>query len=343
LKGTDGELAGASAGLDEAINEMSQAVGLATMSTVDILNEVVQSMNGKVEFLVSNANLIDERTATIQSNTNEILAQNQSLASKQDDMGDMQQETLEIITEQSRMLNQVVGFFGSMQMGESFGKEFQTSLLKVGVVKLRLTRWGQSVGLANLSDAKSLRETKLSPEDVPKVQDLLAGILDQISDADMYAQRFKKRNPAASTLDPEKDLDDVSASLHRQMDELVKRRQGNSEIESEELTIYEEKYFVRLIDDTSTLVNDLIELFPAVLDEQRKLCEQEVLEMEKIKDGLPMLKEAAAGQDQLLSDTVVKVIQSTTTYTNSVVFSGPNSGFQIGNNKGRVSNVRFGS
>jgi len=321
---------------------MSQTVGLATLNTVDILNEVVQSMNGKVEFLVSNANLIDERTATIQSNTNEILAQNENLASKQDDMSSMQQETLEKITEQSRALNQVVGFFGSIQMGESFGKTFQTSLLKVGVVKLRLTRWGQSVGLANLSDVKSLRETTLSPEDVPKVQDLLTGILDQISDADMYAQRFKKRNPATLTLDPGKELDDVSASLHRQMDELAKRRQGNSEIESQALTIYEEKYFVRLIDDTSTLVNDLIDLFPAVHDEQRKLCEQEVSEIEKIKDGLPILKEVAAGQDQLLSDTVVKAIQSNTTYTNSVVFSGPNSGFQIGNNKGRISNVRFG-
>jgi hypothetical protein len=61
------------------------------------------------------------------------------------------------------------------------------------------------------------------------------------------------------------------------------------------------------------------------------------------KDILPLLKDVAAGQDKLLSDTVVKVIQSTTTYTNSVVFSGPNSGFQIGNNSGKISGVRFNS
>jgi hypothetical protein len=61
------------------------------------------------------------------------------------------------------------------------------------------------------------------------------------------------------------------------------------------------------------------------------------------KDILPLLKDVAAGQDKLLSDTVVKVIQSTTTYTNSVVFSGPNSGFQIGNNSGKIRGVRFNS
>jgi hypothetical protein len=65
--------------------------------------------------------------------------------------------------------------------------------------------------------------------------------------------------------------------------------------------------------------------------------------MKMNKDILPLLKDVAAGQDKLLSDTVVKVIQSTTTYTNSVVFSGPNSGFQIGNNSGKISGVRFNS
>ncbi|KAL2811466.1 prion-inhibition and propagation-domain-containing protein [Aspergillus granulosus] len=343
LNGTDGELAGASSELESAINEMSQAVGLASLKTLDVMNDVVQSMSGNIEFLVSNANLIDERTAAIQSNTNTILEQNQELASKQDEMMDMQQEMFEKLAEQSRLLNQAVGFFGSVQIGESFGKSFQTSLLKVDVIKLRLTRWGQSVGLANLADVRSMRETKLAPEDIPKVQDLLTEILDLISDAEKFSHRFKKKNPAALTMDPGKELDEVSASLHQQMNELAKKRQGSSGIDDaqESLAIYQEKDFSRLVEDTSGLVNDLIDLFPAVKEDQRKICEEEVLQMKKIKNGLPLLREVAAGQDDLLSDMVVKTIQSTTTYNNSVVFQGTNSGFQIGNNSGRINNVRF--
>ncbi|GKZ25081.1 hypothetical protein AbraIFM66951_005288 [Aspergillus brasiliensis] len=342
LKGNDGELAAASEELETAINEMSQAVGLSTLKTVEVMNTVVESMNGNVEFLVSNANLIDERTAAIQSNTDAIREQNQEIASKQDDMTDMQREMMDQLSEQSKLLNQAVGFFGSLQIGDSFGKEFQTSLLKVDVIKLRLTRWGKSVGLANLDDLGSAREIKLAPEDIPKVQDLLNEILDLIADADKLSGRFKKKNPAALTMDPGKELDNTSASLHQQMDELAKGRQGNSVVNPDDaLVIYQMKDFSRLIEDTNSLVDDLIELFPAVKDEQRKICEDEVSQMKKVKNGLPLLKDVAAGQDDLLSETVVKVIQSTTTYSNSVVFQGNNSGFQIGNNSGRINNVRF--
>ncbi|CEJ61226.1 hypothetical protein PMG11_09763 [Penicillium brasilianum] len=343
MNGTDGELAGASAELEGAINEMSEAVGLATLRTVEILDEVVQSMNGNVEFLVSNATLIEERTAAIETNTNTILEQNQNIASRQGEMSEMQRETLAQMREQSRMLNGVVQLFGSVQMGEGFSNSFKTSLLKVDVIRLRLTRWGQSVGLANFADLESLQQTKLSPEDIPRVEELLGGIMDQFSDAETYAKRFKRKSPGTSTLDPAKELDTVSASLHQQMSEVTKRRQGDAEQDAaDHVAFYEEKYFVRLIEDTSTLVDDLIELFPAVQAVQRKLCEEEVAEMNKIKDALPLLKEVAAGQDKMLSDTVVKVIESSTTYNNSVIFSGTNSGFQIGNNKGRISNVRFG-
>ncbi|GKZ86478.1 hypothetical protein AnigIFM56816_001706 [Aspergillus niger] len=343
LKGNDGELAAASEELETAINEMSQAVGLSTLKTVDVMNRVIDSMNGNVAFLVSNANLIDERTAAIQSNTDAIREQNRDIASKQDDMTDMQREMMRQLSEQSKLLNQAVGFFDSLRIGESFGKEFETSLLKVDVIKLRLTRWGKSVGLANLDDLGSSREIKLAPEDIPKVQDLLNEILELIADADKLSGRFKKKNPAALTMDPLMELDNTAASLHQQMDLLAKGRQGNSAVNPDDaLVIYQMKDFSRLIEDTNGLVDDLIELFPAVQDEQRKICEDEVSRLKKVQNGLPLLKNVAAGQDDLLRDTVVKAIQSTTTYNNSIVFTGENYGFQVGNNVGRIGNVRFG-
>lgn len=345
MKGSDGELAGASADLEEAVNELSQAVGLTTMKTVQILDEVIQSMNGSVEFLVSNANLIDQRTKDIESNTNTIIEQNQNLASKQEDMTDMQRETLEKMAEQSRMLNSVVGYFGSIQMGQNFGESFKNSLLKLGVIRLRLTRWGQSVGLANLdnANAQSLANIAISDEDIPMVKELLGSIMESFDDAERTSNRIKKRNPSIGVLDPANELDEDAASLHQKMNALVKTRQGK--VEPEELTegliLYEEKNFTRLIEDISDSVNDLVNLFPAVQEKQQKLTEEEVSEMNKSENALSLLKDAADGQDSMLSKAVTKVIQSTTTYNNSVVFQGTNSGFQIGNNKGKISNVRF--
>ncbi|OXV08794.1 hypothetical protein Egran_03440 [Elaphomyces granulatus] len=337
IDGSDGALCDATKAMEEAVNELTQAVGLATLRTVQILDEVVQSMNGNVEFIVSKTTIIDERTEAIKLDTGTIIEQNRGLESKQDAM-------MEKLTEQSRVFNDAVQCFGYVQMGPNFGKSFQTCLLKLDVVRLRLTRWGQSVGLAKVDDAKYLQITKVAPEDREQVEDLLSQILELFADAEKVSKRFQKRsgNSAATALDPAKELDSISALLHQKMQHLAKERQGTTELEQSEWTMIEEKSFTRLIEDIGELVNGLVDLFPGIQEEQRKLCEEEVSQMNTTEEVLPLLKDAAAGQDKLLSDTVVKVIQSTTSYTNSVIFSGPNSGFQVGNNSGKIRNVRFG-
>lgn len=324
--------------MEGAVNELAQAVGLATLRTVEILDDIVQRMNGNVEFLVAQVTVIDGRMEAIKSDTGTIIEQTQALELKQDTI-------LKMLDEQSRLFNDAVQSFEYIQMGSNLRESFQTSLLKLDVVRLRLTRWGQSVGLANVDDgdAKQLRMTNLAPEDQEQVQDLLAQILELFAEAGAASKRLRRRNPNLTVLDPAMELDGVSALLHQKMDDLAKKRQGKSELEQDQATIlYEEKNFARLIQDIGELVDGLVELFPGIQEEQRKLCEEEVSGLNANEGALSLLKEVAAGQDKLLSDAVVKCIQSTTTYTNSVVFSGPNSGFQIGNNSGKISGVRFG-
>jgi hypothetical protein len=346
IEGSDGALDAATKDMEKAVNELSQAVGLATLKTVEILDKVIQSMNGKVEFLVSQSTIIVERTEAIQSNTSIIIEQNQDVGHKQDVMMEIQRETLEKLTEQSQMFSDAVDRFESVQMGQNFGENFQTSLLKLDVVMLRLTRWGHSVGLANFNDVNSLSQTKISPEDIPQVENLLSQILDLFADAEKVSNRFQKRtgNSSATVLDPAKELDKVQATLHQKMNDLAKKRQGKTEsLQTTKWTLYEEKNFTRLIEDISELVDGMVDLFPGTQEEQRKLCEEEVSEMNKTQEVMPLLKEIAAGQDKLLSEVVVRVIESSSTsYSNSVIFSGPNSGFQIGNNSGKISNVRWG-
>ena len=339
MDGSDGALCDATKSMEEAVNELTQAVGLATLRTVQILDEVVQSMNGNIEFMVSKTTIIDERTESIKFDTLTIIEQNQDLESKQDAM-------MEKLTEQSRIFNDAVQCFGYVQMGPNFDKSFQTCLLKLDVVRLRLTRWGHSVGLAKVDDVKCLQIKKVAPEDREQVEDLLNQILDLFADAEKASKRFQKRSgkPAATPLDPAKELDSISALLHKKMQNLAKERQGTTELEQSEWTMVEEKSFTRLIEDIGELVNSLVDLFPGIQEEQRKLCEEEVSHMNTSDDVLPLLKDVAAGQDKLLSDTVVKVIQSTTSYTNSVIFSGANNkGFQIGNNSGNIRSIRFGA
>ncbi|PYI07128.1 hypothetical protein BO78DRAFT_313751 [Aspergillus sclerotiicarbonarius CBS 121057] len=345
LKGEDANLAAAMKELEDAVNELSQAVGLSTLKLVKVLQEVAQSMDGKLDFLVAKTTILDERTATVETNTGTIMDQNKSLGSKQDEMTEMQRATLEMITEQTRQFNTVIDYFGSIQIGQNLSEDFETSLLKLDVIRLRLSRWGQSVGLSNINDVNSLEEADIFSEDLPRVSDLLTGILDQFADAERLSKRFRlRRGNSTAVLDPGMELDGASALLHQKMNDLVTRQNDQFKLESRaELTIYEARTFSRLIEDIGELVNDLVELFPATHDIQRGLAEQEVSEMKGIKGALPLLKEVSADQDSLLAETVAKAIRATTTttYNHSVVFSGPNSGFQVGNNVGEISNVRW--
>ncbi|KAK4076425.1 hypothetical protein Trihar35433_2985 [Trichoderma harzianum] len=316
--------------MEDAVNELNQTVGLATFQSARMLSEVIQQMNEN----------IDERMEAIKLDTKAIIEQNTELKSKQDAMIEMQRGLLEKLKEPSQLFNTTIQSFRYVHMGANFGRTFRVSLLKFDVVRLRLARWGHSAGLVGSDGVESLQATTLAFKNREQIQNLLDQILDLFADARVASKKFEKRNgnSAMPALDPAEELDGVSALLHQKMQDLVEKRQGKPGLEQSEWTLHEEKKFSRLIEDISELVDDLIDLFPGIQEEQRRLCEKEVSEMNMNKGMLLLLKDIAAGQDKLLSDTAAKAIKPTTTYTNSVVFSSShNSGLQIGNNSGSIS------
>ena len=57
------------------------------------------------------------------------------------------------------LFNNAVDCFEYVQLGRRFGADFQTSLLKLDNARLRLSRWGQAVGLSgDLGNVQSLPE-----------------------------------------------------------------------------------------------------------------------------------------------------------------------------------------
>ncbi|KAJ5749249.1 uncharacterized protein N7511_010945 [Penicillium nucicola] len=106
VKGSDEELKAASTQLEEAVNEFNQAAGLTTLRSVDVMSEVVQSIEGNTEFLVSNATLIDERTTAILRD--------------QERLADLQQKTLEKVGDQSQALDEVTRYLEKIQITSNY-------------------------------------------------------------------------------------------------------------------------------------------------------------------------------------------------------------------------------
>jgi hypothetical protein len=216
----------------------------------------------------------------------------------------------------SGLFNNAVDCFEYVQIGRGFGRDFQTSLLKLDVARLRLTRWGESVGLGSaLDEAQSLESTVFSAKAVPLAERILGQIQDLFADAERVSQRFQQ-NPAHDSI---ADLDAAPASLHQKMRDLAIRRQGRAGLRKKaKWALYEEKQLSRLIEDIHDLVNDLVGLLPAV-DVQQRLCEAEISEMDREAD-LTLLRDAAADQDKLLSDAIGKVIGSPSASCNVTTF-----------------------
>jgi hypothetical protein len=212
------------------------------------------------------------------------------------------------------LFNNAVDCFEYVQLGRSFGTNFQTSLLKLDNARLRLSRWGQAVGLSGeLEDARSLREATVQKEDIPKAERVLGQILELFANAEGISAKYKRSvNPDYASLaisNVHADIDAVGQSLHYKMRELCIRRQNGTSLRQKvKWALYEEKQFKRLIEDIIDLVSDLLEVFPVVNQEQLKLCEIEVSEIGL--ETLSALMDIVQAQDKDLEAAISAAIRS---------------------------------
>ncbi|KAH7081992.1 small s protein [Paraphoma chrysanthemicola] len=166
------------------------------------------------------------------------------------------------------LFNNAMDCFEYVQLGCSFGNNFQTNLLKLDNARLRLSRWGQAVGLSgDLEDALSLQEATVQKEDIDKAERVLGHILDLFAEAEEISAKYKR------SVKP----DDLGQSLHAKMRKLcIKRQNGTMLRQKVKWALYEEKHFKSLIEDIIELVCAFAEVFLAVKQEQLRLCEFEV-------------------------------------------------------------------
>ncbi|KAF2844206.1 small s protein [Plenodomus tracheiphilus IPT5] len=245
------------------------------------------------------------------------------------------------------LLNNTVECFEFVQLGRAFGKNFQTSQLKLDNARLRLSRWGKSLGLDDhVRDTASLQGRFGSAANVKHAEDLLGQIVQLFAEAEGVSNKYKSRTePQDGSLvvyDPQTDLDPAMARLHEKMRQLAIERQNRSGVRQKaKWALYQEKQFRRLIEDITELVSDLDDLFPATQQPQRELCDIEVSTIGE-GEGMSALREIAADQDKLLEQAITKATENTERL-HHIVFSGSgNTGLQLGHNSGTMSGFSFG-
>ncbi|RMZ74865.1 hypothetical protein DV737_g5651, partial [Chaetothyriales sp. CBS 132003] len=211
-----------------------------------------------------------------------------------------------------------VDCFEYVQLGRNFGKNYQRSLLRLDVVKLRLSRWADAV---NKSQTGS-EPPRYSTGEALKVQEILGEIIELFANAEKISARYMAKAAAGDELVPygtDGQLEPDFLSMHKRMQELaLKRQKRSSFVQKAAWVLYEEKYFRRLIEDLTSLVDALDQLFPAAQPSQQQLSAEEAEDVREERHILA-LEEAADGVDKLLQISLQQVIsrQSSHTFTNN--------------------------
>jgi hypothetical protein len=209
------------------------------------------------------------------------------------------------------LFNNVIDCFEYVHIAKSSGGKFQTSLLKLDNAKLRLSRWGVAMKLSGgVREITSL--PSIDEKDRAQAEQILGQILKLFDDAGKISAEFQKgktsHDKSLLEYDKETDLDLIGKFLNQKMETICSMRQNRTRLsEKVKFALYKETHLTRLIDDITALTNDLVELFPAIEEEQKELCASEVKEF---SESLRVLEKAAKAQDPFLETALSEILKS---------------------------------
>lgn len=248
----------------------------------------------------------------------------------------------------------ILDSFSLIQLAREFENEFERYQLKLDIIQLRISRWGQISGFVNDNDNNSTGPgcvdsgaSKPPPTDDTgseenPTQDLAKETLIAIRDTVVKAKRDATRMKTGLTpnisqpLEPETLMPpDLKGMRNRIMRILDKRRvQKNKVVDGIKWAFYKRDHFNTFIADVSSLTDELEKFAPADSTEQlQNVSNEECKGLNK--PNLLELKDIAEGCDPWLENAVEKALtlrRNPATYT---IMQSYNTGMVTGVHHGR--------
>jgi Prion-inhibition and propagation len=215
-----------------------------------------------------------------------------------------------------------VDCFEYIRIGRSLGADYQTAIIKLDLARLRLTRWGRSVGILqgdqDIDEAVAITQLKSklgAPEkDFETVTNTIGQLFTLFKMTAETSNRLSSRSGLEDEVDNSIDNTDIRF-LHDKMRDLALQRQKKSTVlQKTAWALYRKKDFTNLVDQIAELPSALVEV-TSVQAQQQELCRAEVEEISNDRSLVVLndvLAESARGEDvnldDLLHETVVKAM-----------------------------------
>jgi hypothetical protein len=177
------------------------------------------------------------------------------------------------------LFNTCIECFEYVQLGKRFGSDYETYLLKLDIVRLRLSRWGEAVNITGDRPAsKSL--SHVSGQDAETAKNLLGKFANAFQEVEALSNKFRLKSKPEDLLVDNKVGDLTTQVLHEKMRDLARRRQKRTDFAKKTAwALYEHKHFEKLLNDVTIFVDGLLELFPVASAAQTQLRALEISEI----------------------------------------------------------------
>lgn len=214
------------------------------------------------------------------------------------------------------VFNTALDAYKGVRCGRGFGKDYTICSYKLSLARLRLSRWGESLGLSGeIKDDHTLPPDLGNKEHVEKAENVLRLIIDLVE----HFEELPKDDDYES-IDQPKD-----AKLFKQLQRLSDNRKNNVRPEDPiwqkdkfrtglwkktKWVMYKKEECEKLVQEVSQFTTDLVELFPATKASCRELCKEDGVELAKGNTEAEMeeLKKAAEAVDDDLLESLLNAI-----------------------------------
>lgn len=216
------------------------------------------------------------------------------------------------------LFNNCVECFGYIQLGRSFGRDYQTCQLRLDAARLRLLRWGEAANVHHSERFAAVstgddREATMAIAYFEVIHDLIQGV-------QKSAKRYQIIHPLRDTsLASSDDMTALGNKVHNRAAVIAKQRQRSARtLQKITWALYDGKELDRLISQIMELMDELEKIFP-VESACRRLVEMEIEEVDDAP-SLAVWHKAAKDTDPMLSEVVVSKLRSMIAGSNT---SGP--------------------
>jgi hypothetical protein len=214
-----------------------------------------------------------------------------------------------------------VDCFEYFRIGRSLGEDYEICIVKLDLVRLRFTRWGESVGIGNIDEdtaVAGLKSKLIAPETefitIMRTLGQILRLFESAAETSNILAMKAARNLSVADEDV-KFEDGRLRDLHEAMRNLATRRQKRSSIlQKTTWALYRKKDFTGLIENLTDLVTSLVEVVP--LKPQQVLCHAEVEEINNDQSLVALedvLRDPVGEDDTVLDrslyETVVRIIE----------------------------------